>query len=368
MECFNLKPDTFGLDVSDLSLKIASLKKKGKLLNLSSWGETKIKPGIIEDGEIKDSKVLSQSIRKAVDSVKGEKIKTKKVIVSLPEKKAFLQVIKMPKMAKSQLKTAVPFEAENYVPLPLESVYLDFQVIPSNNGYSKKHLDILIAAIPKTVVDPYVSCLKDAGFNPHAFEIESQSISRALVKNNVSPFPVLMIDFGKSRTSLIIFSGYSLQFTSSITISSHNLTESISRFMKIELEKAEKLKTEYGLLRFLEKKQKRSKSLGNRCNKVFDAMVPVLTDLTEQIKKYLSYYQTHSGENGKKEVQKVLLCGRGANLRGLSDYLSSELKIPVELGNPWVNILPEPIKKVPGLSFRDSLGYTSALGLALRNV
>ncbi|GAH90129.1 unnamed protein product, partial [marine sediment metagenome] len=69
-----------------------------------------------------------------------------------------------------------------------------------------------------------------------------------------------------------------------------------------------------------------------------------------------------------EEIKKILLCGRGANLKGLTDFVSSGLKIPVELGNPWINILPEPLKQVPELVFEESLGYTTALGLALRGV
>ena len=62
------------------------------------------------------------------------------------------------------------------------------------------------------------------------------------------------------------------------------------------------------------------------------------------------------------------MCGRGANLKGLLDFISLKLKIPVELGNPWINILPKQLKEVPGLPFAQSLGYATALGLALRGI
>jgi Tfp pilus assembly PilM family ATPase len=101
-------------------------------------------------------------------------------------------------------------------------------------------------------------------------------------------------------------------------------------------------------------------------------LVPPLIDLAEQIKKYLDYYQTHTSHehlppNGKK-VEKVLLCGGGANLKGLVDFFSQELNLPVELGNPWINILPEDQKKVPQFPLRKALTFTSALGLALRGI
>jgi len=377
MEFLTLKPKAFGLDISDLSLKIINLKKKGKFLSLVSWGETSIKPGIIEEGEIKDKKALSKIIKESLNKVKGKKLETKNVIVSLPEKRAFLQVIQMPKMKKEELKTAVPFEAENYVPFPIEKVYLDFQVIPSVHGYSDKKLDILIAAIPQETVDPYVFCLKEAGLSPQVLEIESQSISRALIKNGLSPFPVLLIDFGKSRTSFIIFSGYSLQFTSSIPISSQIFTEVISRSLKIDIKEAERLKLKYGLgvisKNRLEEERKILKSRKKIIeNKIFEALIPALTDLIEQIKRCLDYYQTHADNkrflSSSQRVKKILICGRGANLKGLDNFLSSELKIPVELGNPWINILPTFLKEVPELPFEESLGYTTALGLTLRGV
>ena len=362
LEFLTLKPESFGLDISDLSLKIIKLKKKGKFFSLASWGEVKIKPGIIEEGEIKNETALVEIIKEGLNKVKGERLKTRNVVISLPEKKAFLQVIQMPKMKKEELKTAVLFEAENYIPLPVEKVYLDFQLVaPVHNHLD--HFDVLIAAFPKKIVDSYLSCLKKAGLLPQILEVESQSVSRALIKNGISPFPLFMVDFGRSGTSFIIFSGYSLRFTSSISTSSQKLTKAISRTFGVDLAGAEKLKLKYGL---------RSSKETIKNKKISEAITPVLINLVEQIKKYISYYHTHNGHEhlspDGEGIKKILLCGRGANLIGLTDFISSGLGIPVELGNPWVNILPEPLKEVPELPFEESLGYTAALGLALRGI
>ncbi len=105
---------------------------------------------------------------------------------------------------------------------------------------------------------------------------------------------------------------------------------------------------------------------------IFEALTPSLTDLVEQIKKHLDFYQTHVIHEhlppDGKGAKNIFLCGGGANLKGLTDFLSSELKIQVNLGNPWINILPEPLKEVPELPFQESLRYTTALGLALRGI
>ena len=355
-----LKPESFGLDISDLSLKIIKLKKRGKFFDLASFGEEKIKPGIIKGGEIKNEKALVKIIREAITKVKGKKLRTKYVVASLPEEKAFLEVIQMPRMLEEDLKSAVIYEAENYIPLPIEEVYLDSQIVPPVYNHLD-HLDVLIAALPKKTVDPYLSSLKKANLKPISLEIESLAMARALIKNETTTSPLLLIDLGETRTGFVVFSGNSLRFTSSIPVSSQSFTEIISKTLKINLAEAEKLKIEYGLQPGVKKGKE-----------IFEALIPALSDLIEQIKRCLGYYQTHASHEhlppNSKGVAKIFLCGGGANLKGFPEFLSSALKIPVELGNPWINILPESQKEVPELPLEKSLGFTTAIGLAFRDL
>lgn len=366
-DLFNLHPEAFGLDISDLSLKIIKLKKKRGVLSLASFGETPIEPGLIEKGELKNEILVAEIVKKALEETRGEKLKTKYVVVSLPEEKSFLEVIQMPKiMEEEKLKKAVYFEAENYVPLPIEQVYLDSQIILPFPNHKNYH-DVLIAAMAKNIVDSYVSLLKKAGLLPRVLEIESLAIVRALVEKGESLNPLLLIDFGATKTSFIIFAGRSLKFTSSFPVSSQELTETISKTLGINLSKAESLKLEYGI-------QNNPRKKG--CE-VFKAMRPVLNELVEQIRKHLVYYQSHYNhqqqrdKNLEKEVSKILLCGGGARLKGLAAFLRDQLKIPVEIGNPWANIPPEPLQLKEKNSIykkEQSLNYTTAIGLALRGI
>ena len=372
LDFLKLQLETFALDISDLSLKIVKLKKRKKGLELVSFGEKEIKPGIIKEGKIINQEELIKLIKESIKEVKKGKLKTKYVIASLPEEKAFFQVIKMPKVAPENLRSAVIFEAENHIPMPIENVYLDCQDISPPERQSE-HLDVLISAMPKDIVDSYFTTLKSAGLEPQALEVESLAISRALIKDGFSESPTLIIDFGATRTSFIIFSGRSLRFTSSISVSSGNFTEIISKSLGLDLAKAEKLKIKYGLEEKIKLKIKNETTeIKKERSKIFDALVPVLVDLTQQIKTHLEYYRKHATkENVPKEardVSKILLCGGGSNLRGLSQLLSQELKLPVGLANPWINILPEGKKELPEIPFKKSLGYTTALGLALRAV
>lgn len=354
-----LHPSAFGLDISDLSIKAAQLKKSKGGFFLSSFGEFPVEPGIIEQGRIQKEKELAEILKMVRMQVQGAKIKTPYVVASLPEEQAFLQVIQLPRMSRNDLESAVRFEAENYVPYSLDTMEIDFeQVAPVVDHLN--HADVLLAALPKTTVNSYVATLKAAGLIPLVLEIESLAVARALIQQETAPVPVLVVDLGATRTSFIVFAGYSLRFTVSIAVSSSRFTQSIAKCLRIGLQEAEILKSTYGL-------ENQNSASGKE---VFEALIPPLTDLVEQIKKYINYYESHAGHEHLKRpvstIQKIILCGGGANLRGLVQFLVKELRKEVGIGNPWVNILPTPLKELPPLSFRESLRYTTAFGLAIR--
>ncbi len=360
MEILSLKPEAFGIDISDLSLKFAKLKKKGKFFDLEFFGEKEIEKGIIKEGEIKDEKRLAEIIKEAT-----EKIKTKYVVASLPEEKAFLQVIKMPKLPEEDLKSALVYEAEKYIPLPIDQVYLDSQIIQPVLDLQENY-EVLISAIPKKIADGYLNSLKLAGLKPIVLEVESMAIARTLIENEFSQWPILIIDLGATRTSFIVFSGKAIKFTSSIPISSQGFTQIISKTLGISLEEAERLKIKYGLEERIHLKIEAEKTIKKmERGKVFEALIPPLVDLVQQIKRCIDFYESHIPE---EKIKKILLCGGGANLKGLPELLAIELKLEVELGNPWINILEKKEKEIKKLSFEKSLSFTTALGLALRAI
>jgi type IV pilus assembly protein PilM len=355
----DLQPEIFGLDISDLSLKIVKLKKRGEFFDVESCDEAEIKSGIIENGIIKNKDALAQTIKKACENVKGKKLKTKYVVASLPEEKSFLEVIQMPKMKEGELSSAVLFEAENHVPLPIDQLYVDFQIIIPIVDHLD-HYDILIAAMHKEIVDSYVYCLKKAGLIPVALEVESQAIARALIKSEQSLYPIVLVDFGQTTTDFIIFSGKSIRFTSTLPVSSDQITEAISRGLNISYKEAEKIKQKHDLA---------GKKTSAEDKKVSEFILPVLNNLSDQIEKYINFYQEHSSHEHlpeSPEKEKIIFCGGGAKMAGFAEFFSKKIKIPAEAGNPLVNIPAKKTNKSSLISEKNSLTFSTALGLALR--
>ncbi len=359
LDLFTIKPRAAGLDISETSLKFAQLEKRGALSRLKSAANFEVPKGVIEGGEIKDAGAFTEILKHFRAERKLERCY---VIASLPEDKAFLQVIQLPRMEINELQKAVYFEAENYIPLPINEVYLDFNIIaPEIDG--EDHIDVLLAAMPRKTIDQYASCLKSADFKPLALEIESLAMTRAIIKNSLSSIPVVILDIGATKTVFMVFSGRSLRFTASIRISARDLTYAIGRELNYDFSKAEEVKITYGL------SARRDDVMGR---KIAKAMDPVLNALVEQFKKYIDYYLMHASHEHirleKSNIAEIRLCGGGANLKGLSGFLERELKLPVVLGNPWINIFGETVKDLPRMSYDDSRIFTTAFGLAERGL
>ncbi|MCX6789201.1 MAG: pilus assembly protein PilM, partial [Candidatus Gribaldobacteria bacterium] len=228
LNIFSTKIDGFALNFSDTSLKVVQLGNKAGQSSRFIYGQAEIPEGIIEQGEIKKENELANLIKKTISEVKGGKIKSKYVAVSLPEEKSFVDVLRLPNLKKEEVGKAVLFEAANYIPIPLDEVYFDFEVVQTDkailkDGSSSESMEVLIAATPKKIVDSYASMLKMAGLKPFFMEVESLSLSRALIKQEVNHRPLLVIDFGQFRTVFVIFAGQSLRFSSTIPVASKEL-------------------------------------------------------------------------------------------------------------------------------------------------
>jgi len=351
---FFQKP-SFGLDLSDISLKIVQFKKRKGNLTLANFLKQDIPKGLVEGGKIKKEDELVKVFKKALNKIEGESFKQARVVCNLPEEKVFIRIIQLPKMSDKELAEAVVWEAEAHIPLSIDEVYLGWQVIEPIFEHID-HLDVLIAATPKTLVDQYLSFLNKSELNPIALEPESVAVVRSLTtKDDLTPS--IIVDLGAVGTNFVIFSALAIRFTSHINISGQLFNQAIVKKLKVNQATANQLKIKVGL----DLKQKQGKE-------VAQALSPIVKDLIKQIKEYTTFYHEHAthvhGPNGA--IGQVILCGGDSLLIGLPQVLTEELGLPVKLGNSLVNL--QPIEKGSlTMTKRESFVYTTAIGLALRD-
>lgn len=349
-----LKLSAHGFDISDESIKYIKFKD-GVIEN---YGEKKLPAGIIENGEIRKEKEFTDFLKSGF-----ENSGIKNIIASLPEEKAFLDIIEIPRVRENEIRNIIRMQFENYFPLKVKDSIFDYEILNSTSDF----YDILIAVFPKEIIESYKISLIKAGFIPFAFDLEVEALKRALFQKDSNIFRML-VDFGKTRTTFIIIKKDKVLFTTTVNIGGEDLDRILSKSLSLTLDEAEIIKKEKGrIFPYI----KESAADMNKENEIQSVLMPVISEIEKEIKKYIEYFKTHYSHIHKKtngdnvNIEEIILCGGDANFIGLADYLSKAVKTPVRLANVWENAI-NLNNMIPEIEFNESLKYATAIGLALK--
>jgi type IV pilus assembly protein PilM len=341
------KPQIFAVDVNNSDLKIFQIQRKGKKGITCGWSKKFLPQGVVVDFEVQKTDEFVAILKEALDEAFGKKIKGKSVIVSVPEDKVFLRLIKLPLMKKEEVKEAILCELESNIPISIDEVYFDWQIVAEE----AKTMDILVAATPKRVVDSIITSFELAGLSVTVLEADSIATERSVLGPNEKD-AVLVADIGIDGTAYFVYrEGYPV-FSSSSSISGKLFTDIVSKEFGMETKKAEHYKTKIGLG---SNKQEREEAL-----KIFK---PILANLIQEINRTADFYDENLAINNKK-IEKVILVGGGSSLKGLVSYVALHIKKEVVQGDPWKNVQFE--KQIPPISKEKAQSYITAIGLALR--
>ena len=347
----NFDDKYFGLDLGEASIKVFQLEKDGSIDKIRSFNTVEINSGYIENGQIIELEKLSEIISTAISSAGPKKINTKNVICSIPESKVFLRTISIPIIKEEEAAEAVKWEIEAGIPLEIDKVYFDWQLLDQTDGKQ----NVLTVAVSKEVVDNLVQVLESCGLSVCGMEMESIPTTRSLIPQNLEKEDVyLIVDIGTLKTSFIIVQNNIPCFTSSIPFSSHGITDLIASQMGISRDEAEKIKIQQGI----------EHSVSGQNNPVFALVRPLLENLSTEIEKTIDFYHTIPTAN--VDIKKIIISGGSANLKGLVPYLATNLPYEIGLGDPWINLNLG--KNLPIISRDDSVRYATVIGLAMREI
>ena len=341
-----LSARSFGLDISDESLKFVELVSTRHGMKVKRWGERAIPVGVIESGKIQNPERMEEILTKLR---KEEGVKS--VRVSLPEEQVYLFQLRLEKEGLTSIKEGIELVLEEHVPIQAEDAIFDYDLVKEDD----KSLEVQVATIPKNVIDNYLLIFEHSQIQVESFELEAQAISRAVVKKGDLE-TYMIVDFGKKRTGIFIVSSGIVMFTSTLDVGGVSLTNVIEKNFNVNFEEAEKMKQKYGLERNVENKE------------IFAVLLNSVSVLRDEIVKHFLYWHTHKDEENKNNppIKKIIFCGGDSNLNGLTDYISVSMKSNVEMANVWINII-DTANYIPEINFKQALSFTTAIGLALGN-
>jgi type IV pilus assembly protein PilM len=341
----------FGLDIGGRTIKVVQVKRAGHKAKMVGYGEADFPADVVVEGIISDPKTMANSIRKLVSQPAVGHITAGRAAIALPTSKVFIRIIQLPPMSEPDLVQAIRLEAEQYVPVPINDLYIDHEIVAQAADQTlSSHTNVKMVAAPRAIVDSYIKLCDMLGYEVGSVETSLDAIARAMRSAGQITQTTLIIDFGSTSADIAI-TKETIQLTGTVAVGGDMITKTLAEKLKVTSDQATEIKYKFGL------------GPSDFQAKVVAALEPNLNILINEIKKVVKYYAERS-EN-KDKVRNVILAGGSAPMPGLIDYLSSELALPIQIGNPWGGVEPGGLAAPAKLELPM---YATALGLALHEV
>lgn len=337
---------SLGLDIGSHSIKLVELARDGKNLKLLTAGSILAPAKSATANLTADLEALAVVIKKLINDTG---CKSRNVNIALPEAEVFTRVIEMPSLSSRELASALQWEAEQYIPLPLSEVNLDYSILRDVKTTGINKMDVLLVACPKTLLERYLKFLELAGLFVDNVETEIIAVTRALNPTLTRLPAALIVSLGAQTTDLAIIRAGVLNSIRSVSAGGNAVSRALSQTLGLELGQAEEFKKTYGL--------EKDKMEG----KIVAAAFPVINIIISEIARAIGFYQEkHPGEI----LKTLILTGGTAKTPGLVKYLVEQIggSIEVQLANPWLEI-----NKDTRFNVLENEGstFTVAVGLAL---
>lgn len=333
-----------GLDISQTGLKVMAVDPKKWLV--LGYGSIDLDPAKVQESFDKQSSYLAENIRSLLKEKLVGTLSSDHTVISLPTARTFSRTFTMPIDAEHTLKDAIEIEVNQYIPIPINLLYVDYEIIDR----TKDTLTVLLCAVPKTLVDTCLQAVSDAGLHVAMIEPGINAVARVLEATEEGHLPTLIVDIGPASTDIAVLDG-SIRVTGGLGIGGNSFTLEIAKKLNVGLENAHQLKVLNGL------------SAGPRQAKLVGALEPSLQRITSEARKVLRYYNERLSGNDRK-IEQLLVVGGGSNVPGIGDYFTNDLVMPARVASPWQKLdfgkLPQPAKQ-----FRPR--YITVAGLASIN-
>ena len=331
-----------GLDISQTGIKVMSLEpKKWQVLGYGSMDldPAKMQQTLDSDNENYLTKSLARLLEKQiVGSLSG-----KQVVIGVPTGRSYSRTFSIPLKAKSSLQDAIELEVDQYIPVPMDSLYVDYEIIEQ----TKDTLTAVMAAVPKKVINTCITAVEQVGLLPVMVEPSINATARVLKRTEGADLSTLIVDIGTTDTDIAVLDGNVIRVTGAAPVGGNTFTLSIAKKLGVELENAHQLKVLNGL------------SAGPRQAKIKAALDPSLKRIVAEILKVIRYYNERLTD--KRKIEQVLIVGGGSNVPSIGDYFTDALVMPARAASPWQDLNFGKLAQ-PGKQYRSR--YIAVAGLA----
>ncbi len=371
-----------GLDVGSHQVKAVELRKSGSKVELVRFGVADVYPNGDRSaaGNADVFQLKTSAIREAVQKAG---ITAKHSVSAVSGESIIVRYIQLPEMPEEELKNALRWEAEEYIPFSIDEVNLDSVVLGPSNVPGK--LDVLLVSARKDLVNEHVQLIRTADLTPVVVDVEGFAFLNCFEMNYQPKREdcYCLVHIGADVTNINIYVSNSSRFSRDVNVAGNSITQAICQKCQVPYSKGEELKRNVGvsvsdledegegeseLISTIRGTVERitGSDLGDDSpeNSASRAIQNTLQQLISEIRRSVQFFE---GQSGGATVSKVIVGGGSSRLKNLPGFLQTELDIPVEIFDPLKNVsIGSNVDQGLLQTHREQLG--AGIGLALRKV
>ncbi|MBI5306650.1 type IV pilus assembly protein PilM [Candidatus Wolfebacteria bacterium] len=346
------KSSILGVDIGTTAIKIAEIipgssEKKSELKNygiLTTFGHLDRPNSALQANALKIAEKETADFLKKI--VSEGKFTTNNAVASISPFSVFIILLEMPVMPEADLRKAMSFQIRQHIPLSLSEVAVEWNKVGERETDEGVKQQILLIAIPNEIIRRYQNIFKLAGLNLKFLEIENLSLIRALIGND--PAITLIADIGGRSTNIMVIDRGFLKFSVYTDFAGASLTSAIANGLGINMKRAEELKKTKGL------------KAGAGQEELSTLPLPYLDAIIGEIQIAKNNFE----RTQEKKIEKLVLCGGGAKMAGINEYIEKQTGMAALSGNALSNVGYPPQVEILAKELGEEL--TVAIGLGIK--
>lgn len=317
-------PAFVGVELEPSAVHAASVTVDGTL-TIKEAAYAPLEAGVVRDGEVTDGEALTTTLKELWESQKGL---AKRVRIGIANAKTVVRVIELPPIAdEKQLDAAVRFQAQDQLPMPMDSAVLDYQaldVVETPDGLRQR---VLLVAARRDMIDKVLMSARNAGLKVEGIDLAAFGMVRALSAGaGAAPDEVVLYLAVGGLTNLAVAEGPTCTFTRVVGGGIEALAVELSGRRGLTLEHARGWLDHVGL------DEPIAEMDGDEL--IIEEARTVLADgvrrIAGDVRNTVDYHLSQSGQAGG--ATRCVLTGAGAAVPGFADALGQELGLPVVVG------------------------------------
>lgn len=345
MNIFKGMGEYFALDIGTKSIRVVQLSKAADgRWRLDHVGYTGLEAKIIASDSPEGKKKLGNAL---MSTIAQAGISTKDVVIGLPSSKTFTTIIEVPIMSDTELRSTLKYQADQYIPMPLDDAKVDWAKLGVSPNDAKKE-EILLASTAQNYVEDLIETIDSLGFNVIAAEPDPIAIVRSLLPDKPTGAHIVL-DIGEASTDIVVTLGDRPVLVRTLPMGLRALVGAIVQNLNIKEDQATQFVVKFGL------------APDRLEGQVFRAIENVLENFVAEIIKSVKFFQN---KYATESIGRIHLSGYAGVIPYLAEYIGTKTELATEVTSPWhkVAIGESDRQKILANEFE----FATAVGLAQR--